>query len=379
MTGREVVVAGVGWHPYQRPSAAPYPVLGLTAARAALADAGVAWTAVQAACVGTAMLGMAAGWTMLRHLGATGIPVTQVENASATGSTAVAAGVTEVASGRSDLVLVVGVDKVDLPRLAPFKTGAQRLGPDGFLPAAGFALDALEHMAAYGTTREQLAAVAAKAHANAAQNPNAQRRKPRSADEILAATPVVDPFTAPMCTPLGEGAAALVLAAGDALGRLGIHRRRAVRVRASVTASEPLTDPTRSMQAQLTASTATAAYTQAGVGPSHLDVVEVHDAFAIEEILYAEALGLVDEGKGGPAVAAGATAIGSGCAVNPSGGLIAMGHPFGPTGVGQIGELTRQLRGEAGPRQQPNARIGLAQMVGIGEVCVIHILEKAAT
>lgn len=378
MIGRDVVVAGVGWHPYQRPSADPYPVLGLTAAREALADAGVAWNAVQAAYVGTAMLGMAAGVTMLRHLGATGIPVAQVENASATGSTAVAAGIAEIASGRSDLVLVVGVDKVDLPRLAPFQTGAQRLGPDGFLPAAGFALDALEHMAAHGTTREQLAAVAAKAHANAAKNTNAQRRKPRSVEEILSATPVVDPFTAPMCTPLGQGAAAVVLAAADALGPLGIDRERAIRVRASATASETLSDPTRSMQAQLTAATARAAYAEAGIAPTDLDVAEVHDAFAIEEILYAEALGLIEEGAGGPAVAAGGTAIGAPCAVNPSGGLIAMGHPFGPTGVGQIGELTVQLRGEAGPRQQPHARLGLAQMVGIGEVCVIHILEEAA-
>lgn len=378
MSARHAYVVGVGWHPYHRPSETPYPALGLQAVRAALADAGIAWSDVQAAHCGSAMLGMAAGWTMLRHLGATGIPVEQVENASASGSSAVHLAVGDVASGRHDVVLAVGVDKVVVPRLAPFQDGTERLAGDGFLPAAGFALDALEHMAAHGTTREQLAAVAAKAHANACANPNAQRRKSRSAEEILAATPVVDPLTGPMCCPLGEGAAAVIIASDEGIERLGLDSSGAVNVLASVQSSEGTTDPRRSMQAQLTASTAERAYESAGLGPGDLDLVELHDAFAIEEILYVEALGLASEGEGGPLVERGGTAIGSACAINPSGGLIAMGHPFGPTGVGQIGELAVQLRGQAGERQQPDARIGLAHMVGIGEVCVMHILRKAS-
>ncbi len=153
-------------------------------------------------------------------------------------------------------------------------------------------------------------------------------------------------------------------------------RSRAIRVIGSVAQSERLYEPGQTVIVELTRETVARAYAQAKVRPEELDVVEVHDAFSIEELLYTEALGLCGEGEGARYLASGATDIGGDCAVSPSGGLLAMGHPFGPTGVGQIAEITRQLRGEAGSRQQPNARVGLAHMVGVGQVCVVHVLTN---
>jgi acetyl-CoA acetyltransferase len=144
---------------------------------------------------------------------------------------------------------------------------------------------------------------------------------------------------------------------------------------ASVSASERLYGPGQWATQELTRETVARAYDQAKVGPGDLDVVEVHDAFSIEEIMYTEALGLCDSGEGARYVASGKSAIGGRCAVSPSGGLLAMGHPLGPTGIGQICEIARQLRGEAGERQQPRARCGLAHMVGVGQVCVVHVLR----
>ncbi len=153
---------------------------------------------------------------------------------------------------------------------------------------------------------------------------------------------------------------------------------RAVGVLASVTRTERVYRGAKNFDAELTRETVAIAYDEARVGAADLDVIELHDAFTIEELLYAEAMGLCGEGEGTAMIASGAADIGGKCAVSASGGLLAMGHPIGPTGVGQIVEITRQLRGEAGVRQQPAARTGLAHMVGVGAVCVVHILQKAA-
>ena len=147
---------------------------------------------------------------------------------------------------------------------------------------------------------------------------------------------------------------------------------------ASVSRSERVYEPGQSVIVELTRETAAQAFAEAKVGPRDLDVVEVHDAFTVEELLYTEALGLCGEGEGAGYLAKGRSRIGGECAVSASGGLIAMGHPFGPTGVGQVAEVTRQLRGEAGVRQQPNARLGLTHMVGVGQVCLVHLLQAPA-
>jgi acetyl-CoA acetyltransferase len=231
-----------------------------------------------------------------------------------------------------------------------------------------------DYMHRYGVSAEQIAAVAVKNHGNAAHNPYAQFQSERSLEEVMR-HPVAGSLTRLQCCPFGEGAAAAIVASGRAIEHLGIDASRAVRVIASVSRSERVVAPGKSVSVELTRETVARAYAEAAVGPADLDVVEVHDAFSIEELLYTEALGLCGEGEGAAYLAEGRSRIGGECAISASGGLIAMGHPFGPTGVGQVAEVTRQLRGEAGVRQQRGARLGLAHMVGLGQVCLVHILR----
>jgi acetyl-CoA acetyltransferase len=369
---RPVHVVGIGLHRYQKASASSYAELGLTAVRAALADADIPWSCVESAIVGNAVLGMAPGRAMLRHLGATGLSIAQVENASASGSTAFRQACLEVASGSCDVALALGVDKPGTAPVSMSWTGTERLS--SISPLISFALLMNEYMHRCGVSAEQIAAVAVKNHCNAAHNPYAQFQQPRTLDEVMR-NPVAGPLTRLQCCPFGEGAAAVIVASEQAIGELDIDASRAVKVIASVSRSERVYAPGQSVIVELTRETGAQAFDESGVGPADLDVVEVHDAFSIEELLYTEALGLCGDGEGATYLAEGRSQIGGECALSASGGLIAMGHPFGPTGVGQVAEIARQLRGEAGARQQPGARLGLAHMVGLGQVCLIHILR----
>ena len=373
---RPVFVVGIGLHPYQRRSEATYVRLGLTAVREALTDAGVAWRDVESAYTGTALLGMGSSRIMLSRLGATGIPMTQVENASASGSSSVAQGCLEISSGRSDVVLALGVDK---PRsglgAAPGQAGIENLEGGAVVPFTHFALLASEYMHAHGVSDEQVAMVAVKNHRNGSLNKFAQRQKVRTMNDVLS-EPISGSLTRLQCCPVGEGAAAVILASQDGIKRLGLDASRAVRIIGSATRTEGLYGEGVGIDAALTSETGAEAFEEAGIEPSDLDVLEVHDAFAIEELLYAEALGLCKAGEAASLIESGYFDIGGQCALSPSGGLLAMGHPIGPTGVGQVVEVTRQLRGEAERRQQPNARLGMAHMVGVGAVCVVHVLAK---
>jgi acetyl-CoA acetyltransferase len=373
---RPVYVVGIGLHRYQRLSDKTYVALGLTAVRQALEDAGIDWPKVESVYHGTALIGMAATRPMLRYLGATGIAMAQVENASASGSTAFRLACLEVAGGTSDVVLAVGVDKPDLPRFAPAKTGIHDLAGSRIVPFTHFALLANEYMSRHGVNAEQIAAVAVKNSRNGANNPYAQRQKARTLEEVMAGPPMSGSLTRLQCCPIGEGAAAAIVVSDDAIDQLGIDRSRAVRVIASVTQTERVYPDGKNWDAELTRETVEQAYRESAITANDLDVIELHDAFTIEELLYLEAMGLCGAGEAASLLAHGATDIGGRCAVNPSGGLLAMGHPIGPTGIGQIVEITRQLRGEAGVRQQPNARVALAHMVGVGAVCVVHVLRK---
>ncbi|MET8779134.1 thiolase family protein [Nocardia sp. NPDC004654] len=373
---RPVYVAGVGWHRFQKPSNTPYIQLGLTAVRQSLGDAGIGWRAVDSAYTATALLGMAASRPLYKHLGVTGIPMMQVENASASGSTAFRLACHDVAAGTSDVSLVLGIDKLPTSGAAGQPTAVPSLAAAYVPPMAHFALLASEYLDRYAATPDQLAAVAVKNYANAALNPNAQRPKARSIEEVLAGPTLAGPLTRLQCCPIGEGAAAVVVVSDDAIDMLGLDRSRCVRVLSSVLRSEELYGA-RSFDAELTRATVRAAYEQAEISPHDLDVVELHDAFTIEELQYVEAMGLVEEGKAAAALSKGDFDRGGRVAVNTSGGLLGSGHPIGPTGVGQIGEITTQIRGEAGPRQHPGARTGLAHMVGLGAVCAVHILQAS--
>ncbi|MGO4391216.1 thiolase family protein [Variovorax sp. M-6] len=376
LTQRAVHVIGIGMHAYQFPTETPYVELGLVAVRAALDDAGLAWPQVQSAFVGTAALGMAAGRVMLRHLGSTGLEVAQVENASASGSTAFRLACQQVASGERDVALAVGVDKFGDGRRAVLKDGLAPLSPTANVPLVKFALLARRCMRERGWSLEDLAQVAVKNHGNAALNPYAQFRKPRTLEQVLASPRIAGDLTGMQCCPRGEGAAAAIVVSDDAMRRLGLNRSRAVRVLSSVASSEELAQDAPAL-VELVRKSSAAALAQAGVGARELDIVELHDAFSIEELLYSEAVGVCETGEGAAYLARGASRIGGECAINPSGGLIGMGHPLGPTGVGQVAEIVRQLRGEAQDRQHPGARLGLAHMIGLGSVAVAHVLGRA--
>ncbi len=372
---RPVSVVGVGLHPYQRPSDTSYVALGVHAIRQALADAGLQWSDVETAYTGTATTAMGLSRLMYRHLGATGIPMVQVENASASGSSAFRQACIEVAAGLVDVAIAVGIDKplqFSMPQQA---AGLRDLGGNRVVPFTHFALLANRYMYEHGATAEQFAQVAVKNSRNGALNPNAQRQKVRTLEEVLAPPQISGPLTRLQCCPIGEGAAVAIVASDEAIERLGLDKRRAVRVKSSVARSETVYQD-QNFDAALTTETATAALADAGITAADLDVVELHDAFTVEELLYIEALGLAPEGHAAAQLAEGQFDIGGRVAVSPSGGLLSMGHPIGPTGLGQICEIATQIRGEAGERQHPNAQTGLAHMVGVGAVCVVHVLGR---
>jgi acetyl-CoA acetyltransferase len=375
---RPVYVVGAGWHRYQNPSDSPYVALGLKATRDALEDAAIEWRAVDTAYIATALLPMAPGRAILRHLGASGVELIHIENASASGSAAFRKACIEVASGISDVALVLGVDKHGShPRgRGEAIAGIGNLADDAIVPFTHFSLLADQYAQRHGVSHEDIARVAVKNHGNGAKNPNAQRQQARTLDEVVGGRKVSGNFTTLQCTPVGEGAAAVIVASEDAIRRLGIAGNKPIRVTGSAGRSQRVYDNPTAYDASLTAETTEIALRQAGLAPKDIDIVELHDAFTVEEVEYVEAMGFCPAGQAVPLLKEGAWDINGKCAVNPSGGLIAMGHPIGPTGVGQIGEIVLQLRGEAGPRQHKPARVGLAHMVGVGAVCYVHTLQR---
>jgi acetyl-CoA acetyltransferase len=369
---RAVYVVGCGWHRYQYESQTPYVELGLCAIRAALADARIDWALVDEAFIGTALLGMASGRHILKHMGATGLPLVHIENASASGSAAFRTACINVAAGISETALVLGVDKrINVSRASG---GLPSLADDAIVPFTHFALLANAYASRHGVKTEDIARVAVKNHANGALNPNAQRQQARTLEEVIAGRAIAGGLTALQCCPVGEGAAAIIVASEEGIRRAGVDPSRAIRVLSSAAASEA----PGSSDAALTGTTIARALREAKMAPSEIDLLEVHDAFTIEELLYAEAAGICGEGEAVHLLAEGAFNLGGQCAISTSGGLIAMGHPIGPTGVGQIGEIALQLRGDAGPRQHRGQkgvpRRGVAHMVGLGSVCYAHVL-----
>jgi acetyl-CoA acetyltransferase len=311
-------------------------------------------------------------------------------------------------AGSCDIALAVGVEKMNIPDKAKMfsafdggwdvstveqnKKTLLAMG-EGITPPPGtvserpysvfmdvYAAICRNHMLRYGTTQRQIAAVAAKNHQHSVHNPLAQFRDPFSIEQVLASPPICYPLTTLMCSPISDGAAAVVLCNAEGLNKLQGARARAIRVLASVvqTGSDRGLDEPHKIVAHLAAQKA---YEQAGVAPSDVSVAEVHDASAIGEILNAESLMLVPFGEGGPAAERGDFTVGGRIPINPSGGLESRGHPIAATGLGQIHELVTQLRGEAQQRQVANARIAIQEngggLYGIEEAVVaIAILAK---
>ncbi len=381
MRGDDVFVIGVGMTPFGQ-YAGPVADLAFEAGVAALDDAGVRFDAVGALYNGyIGGGGMLAGISVAKDLGLTGLPIVHVENASATGSSAFREAVLHVAGGHADVAMALGFD--DMNRMSGgsglFKPGVETV----MLPAAFFAMWATRRMHDYGTTVETFAQIAAKNWNHARYNPYAQRRADHemTAEEVLASKMISYPHTSKMACAAGAGAACAIVATRAVAEELATGRPL-VQVVASAQETERYTDGHIFMGAvvgpgELTRTTSLAAYEQASLGPTDLDLVHVHDAFPIEELMYYELLGVCGDGEGDKLVAEGATSLGGRIPFSTDGGLTARGHPGGPTGLAQIFDVTRQLRAEAGDCQVEGARTGMAHMMGAGSVCVIHILQRA--
>jgi acetyl-CoA acetyltransferase len=348
------------------------------------------------------------GQVVLSKTGIEGIPIFNVENACASGSSAFNLALQSLRAETADVALAIGAEKMNIPDKAKafsiFEGGWDvsraeenyqtlvKMGEGVEVPEGSesdrpyskfmsiYAAGCRRHMKAYGTTQRQIAAVSSKNHGHSVHNPFSQFRKPFTIDEILAAPPITYPITLPMCAPLSDGSAAAIVCTEDGLKRIGADKSRCIKIAASVVRSftdHSLDQPERNI-GHLAANQA---YEIAGLGPQDMDVAEVHDASAMGEIIQAENLGFVPFGEGGPAAERGDFSVGGCIPINPSGGLESKGHPLGATGIGQLYELVTHLRGEAGERQVHGARHAIQEngggMQGIEEAALaIHILTK---
>lgn len=388
------LIAGVGMTRFGRHLDEGLKALGAEAVRAALEDAGIEAGDLQAAFVGNAAAGLVTGQecirgqVILRGMGIGRIPVVNVENACASASTALHQACAMVSAGYYDTVLALGVEKlyhldkrksfaafsgaVDVEMLAPLlaalKEGGAAAAADGAGGGAGekrsmfmdiYAAAARAHMERFGTTVEQFAAVAAKNSLHGSLNPRAQFRDVLTVADVLAAPTIAPPLTRPMCSPIGDGAAAVIVTSDRKVRARG--GRAPVRVVTSVLRSGWDRDVDEPGTVEVCAREA---YEEAGIDPRDVDVVECHDASAPAELMAYESLGLCRKGEGGAFVDSGATRLGGRVPVNTSGGLLRKGHPVGATGIAQIVELTEQLQGRAGARQVADAKVGLAHNGG---------------
>lgn len=394
-------VLGVGMTKFEKPETRDWQYWDMAkeAGTAALADASLAYGQIQQAVVGYCFQPSTAGQRAVYGLGLTGIPVYNVNNNCATGSTALMMARQFVEGGGSDCVLALGFEKMTRGALggggadggaADFKTSPVARHYGIMAAAHGFAMSpptaqifgnaAREHMARYGTTEAQLAAVGAKNHRHSVNNPYAQFRDPYTVEEIRAAKPVHSPLTKLQCSPTSDGAAAAVVVSERFVERHGLGDRAVEIVAQAMTtdtgdsfASGTCID---AVGLPMSRAAARQVYDASGLSAADLDVIELHDCFSINELLTYEALGLCGEGESGKLVESGATTYGGRWVVNPSGGLISKGHPLGATGIAQTAELTWQLRGEAGDRQVKDARVGLAHNIGLGGAAVVTLLRR---
>lgn len=381
---REVVVLGVGLHPWGKFESKSVTDLCRFAVSAALADAGVSWREVEAVAAASSRFSGGKGWGLsgndvVEDLGSTGVPVYNLSAGCAAGANAFDVGRLLVASGAHDLVVVVGGEK--LPKGFIQTSGVEdRNDPEylrqlcvGMPGPAFWAFLARRRMEEHGTTEQDLAAVAVKAHQVGTHNPNARFRKEFTREEVLASPLVADPLRLYEICPVSDGAAAVVLASAERARR---HTSRPVRVAASAVATARFGDgiprglasvvpsgPTRHSEAALAVHRALEA---AGVGPGDVDLIELQDNTVYYELAFPEEWGFVQPGESERMVARGETLPTGRLPINPSGGFLCFGEATTAQGLFQIFELTSQLRGECGPRQVPDARVGLAQSLGLG-------------
>lgn len=376
-----VSVIGVGMIPFGKYPDTNITDLGWPAVKAAIKDSGIDARRIQAVYSGTARGGAMVGQRIMGRLGLAGLPIVNVENACSSSSSAMAQGVMAVSSGAYDVVLVIGVEK-----LTKFGGGTLPLDEDdwevrlGLTMPALYAMRAQRYMHDYGVSLKEVASVSVKNRKNGALNPDAQMRKEVSVEEVLASRMIADPFTLLQCCPTGDGAAAIILASNAVAKQLS---QNPIEVRASHLTSGRFMSGFRDMTSpEITVRGAREIFEESGLGPEDIDVAEVHDAFSIAELIYYEAFGFCARGDGAALLQSGATSIGGRIPINPSGGLIAKGHPVGATGAAQVVEIVRQLRGQAGARQVEGAKVGMTHATGGGisgfdhGACSIHIFQR---
>ena len=393
-SSRPVHVLGVGMLPFSKPGGSDsYELLGARAARAALDDARIDYQSVQQVYAGYVCGDSCSGQAVSYRLGLTGVPVFNVNNNCATGSTALFLARQAVASGAAECVLAVGFEQMGRGALAAHWSDrpdpSQRLldvlhevqGTDPQAPIAAqlFGGAGRFHMQLYGTRADTFARIAVKARAHAARNPNALFRTPLTLDEVLASPSVFDPLTRLQCCPPTCGGAAAVLCSPEFARRHGLDA--GVRIAAQAMSTDGNSsfdegDLRKLVGYDMARRAAREVYERAGVGPEDLDVVELHDCFSSNELISYEALGLCPEGEAERFVLDGDNTYGGRVVTNPSGGLLSKGHPLGATGLAQCAELVWQLRGQAQERQVSGARLALQHNLGLGGACVVTLYER---
>jgi acetyl-CoA acetyltransferase len=388
------VIAGVGMTRFGKHMETGLKALGAEAVTASIVDAGIQAGDIEAAFVGNAAAGLITGQecirgeVILRSIGIGKIPVINVENACASGSTALNQACALVTAGLYDIVLALGVEKlyhedkrksfaafsgaVDVEGLAQImkrlQDGAKETGAKAAGSGAGenrsmfmdiYASSARSHMKRYGTTVQQFAKVSAKNSFHGSLNPRAQFREALTVEDVLNSPMIAEPLTRPMCSPIGDGAAAVIVMSARKALQLGVKNPVWVRTAVLHSGWDRKGDEPGTVEL-----CAQEAYAEAGVGPDDISVLECHDASAPAELMAYESLGLCGKGEGGQLIDSGATRLGGRIPVNTSGGLLRKGHPVGATGVAQIVELTEQLQGRSGARQVENAKVALAHNGG---------------
>ena len=393
---RKVFVVGVGMTKFEKPGSKQwdYPDMVKEAGGKALQDAGIPYDTVEQACVGYCYGESTCGQRAVYGLGLTGIPIYNVNNNCATGSTALFMAKQFVEGGLAECVLALGFEKMEKGSLGA--KYSDRVNPMDkhfelmvalreFAPAPPapqmFGNAGREHMEKYGTTPEQFARIGLKNHKHSVNNPYSQFQDEYSLADILNAPMVYAPLTKLQCCPTSDGAGAAILVSEEFVKAHKLQANAVEIVGMSMTTDFRSTFDEKScikmVGADMTRKAAEKVYQQAGLGPENVDVIELHDCFSCNEMITYEALGLCAAGKGGELIDSGAVTYGGKWVVNPSGGLISKGHPLGATGLAQCAELNWQLRGLADKRQVSGAKVALQHNLGLGGAAVVTMYRKA--
>jgi acetyl-CoA acetyltransferase len=393
--GRKVYVIGVGMTKFEKPGSKDwdYPDMAREAGSKALADAGIPYDTVEQAAVGYCYGDSTCGQRAVYQLGLTGIPVYNVNNNCATGSTALFMAKQLVEGGLADCVLALGFEKMEKGSLGvKFQDRTNPMDKQfelmvslrGFAPAPPapqfFGNAGREHMDRYGTTREQFAKIGHKNHKHSVNNPYSQFQDEYTLEQIMNAPMVYDPLTKLQCCPTSDGAGAALLASEEFVRKHGLQKQAVEIAGMAMTTDFRSTFEEKSciklVGQDMTRRAAEKVYEQSGLGPENVDVIELHDCFSANELVTYEGLGLCPEGKAGELIDSGAVTYGGKWVVNPSGGLISKGHPLGATGLAQCSELNWQLRGLAEKRQVPGAKVALQHNLGLGGAAVVTMYRQ---